>query len=97
MAKMEMDTEKVKALGEDIKKIATKYKGIIDVMYEQIIKLPNSDIWSSDKDKGSANMFVQKATKDRPKMESISRELTKLGNEIISYAESMSSISEETL
>lgn len=97
MAKVEIDTEKVKSTGEDMKKIANEYNKLIEEMYKKIAELPNTNIWTSETDKGSAMKFTKKAMNDKEKTLDVGNNLSKIGDEIIGFADSLNNISENII
>ena len=97
MAKLEIDTDNLKATAEEMKKIAADYKKLIEEMYKKINNIPNTNMWTSDDDKGSAIQFVEKVMKDKDKTLDVGNNLSKLGEEIIVYSDSLKSISDNII
>lgn len=86
MANLSMDTVKIKLAGEELKKISVEYSNIINEMYEKINNIPNSGIWKSDSDKGSASRFINSTKKDKTSSLDLANSMKSLGSKIVDYA-----------
>ena len=97
MAKLEIETENIKVTAEEIKKIASDYVKIIEEMYKKISNIPETNMWTSESDKGSAKKFVEIVMKDKDKTLEIGNNLSKVGEELISFSESLKNNSDNTI
>ena len=97
MAQLSMEATKLKLGGEELKKISTDYTNLIVELYEKINNLPESGIWQSDSEKGSAKVFVNAVQKDKTTSLNLGNTMKKLGSEITNYAESIENISQNTI
>ena len=87
MAILEMEIEKFKADGENLKELSRKYSSLLNGMYEKINNLVESGGWESKTAQGSANVFLAKVLKDKQNMLSLSSSIYSLGELIIHYAD----------
>lgn len=87
MAIIEMDTDKLKVEGDNLKTISKDYLTLLSEMYEELRNLVTSGAWKSSSDTGSANVYLQKVMKEKPNMLSLASSIRTLGENIISYAD----------
>ena len=92
MAILEMEVEKLKADGENLKKLSKKYSSLLNDMYDKIDNLVKSGGWESKIERGSANVFLAKVLKDKENMLSLSSSISFLGELIINYADKVGKI-----
>lgn len=97
MAKLEIDADKVKAAGEEIKSIASDYNKIINDLYNKMKAIEQSGIWLSENDFGAARKFIADVMKDQASALALGTDMKNIGNKIISYANNVNVISDSKL
>lgn len=97
MARLEIDADKVRAAGEEIKVIASDYNKLIVELYNKIKVIEQNGIWVSDSDAGAARKFIADVMKDQAPALALAKDLTNIGNKIISYADNVNIISDSKL
>ena len=97
MAKLDIDADKIKVVGEDLKIIANDYNKLITDLYNKISQIEQSGIWASESGSGSAKKFVSDVRKDQPSALALGSDMKNLGNKIISYANNINVISDSKL
>jgi flavorubredoxin len=97
MAKIAIETNKVKEVGEELKVIATDYTTIIHDMYEKLVKIEESGTWVSEGTNGSVKVFIDEMVRNRTQAETLGTNISDLGNKITEYADSMSHVSDDKL
>ncbi len=96
MPRLEMDAEKLKIEGENLKTIARDYNNLLNSMFDKINKIQNT-AWSGDSADSGAARFVQKALSDKANMQSLAVSMNSLANTIISYANSVNNSSDNNI
>ena len=94
MAKLTMNTDSLKNVGEDLKTISKDYKTIMDGVYNKIKSIPESGIWTSDNTNNSTNKFVEVALHDIENNKELSTSIEKLGDQIYKYGDTINKISD---
>lgn len=97
MAKLEIDADKVKAAGEEIKSIASDYNKIINDLYNKMKAIEQSGIWLSENDSGAARKFIADVMKNQASALALGTDMKNIGNKIISYANNINVISDSKL
>ena len=97
MAKINMDTVKVRVAGEELVAISKEYNNIINELYSKINEISKNGTWKSDDDNGAANKFIGSILKDRASVQSIATSINQLGSAVIKYAKSINSVSDNDL
>ncbi len=85
MATLEMDTDKIRAEGENLKAIARDYNNLLNGVFDKIADISNKS-WSGDSNDSGSNQFISKVLADKANMQSLSTSMNDLGNMIINYA-----------
>ena len=85
MAKLEMDTDKLRIEGENLKGLARDYNILLNEMYDKIKNITNS-AWTSENESGAASTFVNKVLSEKSNMLSLGSSMHNLGNKVIQYA-----------
>ena len=85
MAKLSMDADKIKGVGEDLKEIAKDYNSLVNELYTKIV---------SDSSDGRANQFIDKVNKDKPSTQALGVSMSVLGAAIILYANGVNAFSD---
>lgn len=94
MAKLTMDTDSLRNVGEDLKAISNDYKTIMDGVYNKIKSIPEIGIWISDNTNNSANKFVDVAIHDIENNKELHTSIEKLGDQIYKYGNSINQIAD---
>ena len=94
MARILMDTEVMKNVGEDIKAVSVDYKKVIDDLYEKIKNIPDSGAWVSENTYSSVNAFVEAALKDIENNKTLATHIEKLGNQVYKYGDTINKIAD---
>ena len=97
MAIIEMDADKIKIEGDNLKTISKDYLTLLGDMYKEIRELVNSGGWKSLSDNGSANVYLQMVMKSKPNMLSLASSINSLGGMIIDYADKMNESADNTI
>lgn len=97
MAKLDIDADKIKVAGEDVKAIANDYNKIITDLYNKISRIEQSGIWVSESGNGAAKKFINNVMKDQVPALALGTDMKNLGNKIISYANNINVISDSKL
>ncbi len=97
MAKLDVDTDKIRVAGEDINVIANDYVRIINDMFNKISSIEQSGIWTSESSSGAAKKYISNVLKDRESFLALGTDMKNLGNKVISYANNINVISESKL
>lgn len=97
MAKLEIDADKVKAAGEEIKSIASDYNKVINDLYNKIKVIEQSGVWLSENEAGAARKFIADVMKDQASALALGTDMKNIGNKIISYANNVNVISDSKL
>lgn len=97
MAKLNIDTDKVKIAGEDLIVIASDYNKIMTELYNKITLIEQNGIWISESENGAARKFINSALRDRTPALALGSDIKNLGNKIISYANNINNISDSKL
>lgn len=95
--KLNVDTNKIKTAGEDIKTIARDYIDIVNDVYNKIQNMSNNAVWISESSDGAANKFISATLKDRPSAIALGKEMLDVGNKISNYATDLNAISDNKL
>lgn len=94
MAKLSMDADKIKTVGEDLKEIAKDYNTLVNELYTKINNIQKDEILVSDSSNGRANQFIDKANKDKPSTQALGVAMSLLGTAIITYASGVNAFSD---
>lgn len=97
MAKLEIDADKIKATGEEIKSIANDYNKVIVDLFNKMKAIEDSGIWLSESDAGAARKFIANVMKDQTSALALGTDMKNLGDKIISYANNVNAISDSKL
>ena len=91
MEKLSMNTDQIKAQGEELKAIASDLSTLLDTMYTQLTSIDSNGVWGSESQSGSANTFIENVKKDRTNNQKLCNNLNTVGNALIQYSNSISS------
>ena len=97
MPKFTMDTDKIKAAGEELKEIAKEYNKIVNELYSNINNINKNGTWNSDSDQGSANQFINAVNKDKESIQSLGSSTKQLGSKVIEFANSINSTTDNKI
>lgn len=94
MAKLSMDADKIKGVGEDLKEIAKDYNSLVNELYTKINNIQKDGVIVSDSSDGRANQFIAKVNKDKPSTQALGVSMSVLGTAIILYANGVNTFSD---
>jgi len=97
MAKLTIETEKVKEVGEDLKVIANDYTNLVQGMYEKLVKISDNGLWVSEGDNGSVKVFIEEMIRNRGQAEILGTNISDLGSKISEYATNVDHVSDDKL
>ena len=97
MAKLAIDTQKLKIEGDNLKELSSNYKQIIDDIIELINNLSKSNAWIVEKENGSIKIYAPKVMKYLISMQNLSKNIDNLGDAIIEYSDNLNNISDKPL
>lgn len=93
MDKLNLDTIKVKTAANNIKELANEYYKIILGVYQKLGNVESDEVWVSESEKGSAKKFVEAVQKEKVGAITLASDMKKTANSIISYVDSLESVS----
>ena len=91
-----INTEKLKLVGEDFKKIATQYQTELDSIYGKLKNI-GLETWTSTSETGSAKKFITKIEKDKEKFEKLTNQMRSYGDTLISLSNELKNITEKEM
>lgn len=97
MAKLSMNTDKLILDGEELKKLANEFNGIIDKTYNNLIKVTENKVIASESSNGIANVFIKTAEYDKKNVSKVGTNMYQLGEKITNYANDIKSTSNDTI
>lgn len=92
MANIDIDADKIKAAGENIKGLANEYNKVVEELYLKMKNIENDGLWASGPD-GSSKRYIARVMMDKPAATSLAVSMNELGNKIVDYANSINNIS----
>ncbi len=95
MAKIKINTDKIKNAGEELQSIAKDYNTIVNNVYFIINRLSSDGAWVSDKSNSSVNLFINIVSKDKASMLGLANSINSLGIKLVNYANNMESIADD--
>lgn len=97
MAKLEIDADKIRAAGEEIKSIANDYNKVIVDLYNKMKVIEQSGIWASESEAGAARKFIANVLKDQSSALALGNDMKNIGDRVISYANNVNIISDSKI
>lgn len=85
MAKLDLDTDKLKECGTNIVNYSNDYSTLIDSFFDGLIKVTSDGVWVGP----AANQFVTNAKNAKAYYKKLTDELKKYGNTVLDLAESV--------
>lgn len=89
MSTYSIDIDKIKEVGDEIKKISSDFSILINELYDKMSNVENANIWKSESDSGSASQFINIVTLDKSKSIILASSMNSLGNKIVDYADKL--------
>lgn len=93
MSKISIDTTDLKASGENIVNIAEEFNSIIEDIFTKLKNMDANGTWTGDTESSSAKRYIERVSKEKEQYTNYAIAIKKLGNEIITYADKMNSVS----
>lgn len=94
---IEINTEKIIAAGENIKKIAVEYNKIIEEIYEKIQKLESSGAWIGEEEHSSVKLFTSLVIAEKEQYSNYGISIHELGQWLIDYSQSINTIADNKI
>ncbi len=93
MSKISIDTTQLKAAGENIVSIAEEFNSIIEDIFTKLKNMDNNGTWTGESENSAAKKYIERISKEKEQYSNYAIAISKLGNEIITYADKMNSVS----
>lgn len=93
MSKISIDTTKLKASGESIVSIAEEFNSIIEDIFTKLKSMDANGTWTGDSESSAVKKYIERISKEKEQYSNYAIAIRKLGNEIITYADKMNSVS----
>ena len=88
---LSVNTDQLKAQGEELKTIASELSNLYDEMYGKLTNIGENGVWRSESRTGSANTFISNVKKDSINNRKLSSNISKIGTAVVSYSNSINS------
>lgn len=93
MSKISIDTTQLKAAGGNIVSIAEEFNSIIEDIFTKLKNMDNNGTWTGESENSAAKKYIERISKEKEQYSNYAIAISKLGNEIITYADKMNSVS----
>lgn len=93
MSKISIDTTQLKAAGESIVSIAEEFNSIFEDIFTKLKNMDNNGTWTGESENSAAKKYIERISKEKEQYSNYAIAISKLGNEIITYANEINSVS----
>lgn len=93
MSKISIDTTQLKAAGESIVSIAEEFNSIFEDIFTKLKNMDNNGTWTGESENSAAKKYIERISKEKEQYFNYAIAISKLGNEIITYANEINSVS----
>ena len=94
MEKLDIDTDKLKEQGQELKSISSDLSNMMNEMYGKLTNVQEDGVWSSEGLNGSAQTFINTVNVDKNNNFNLCKNMYKVGSVIEQYSNSIGSSSD---